>query len=185
MTGGDSGIGRAVALAFAQRRRRRRDRLPRRARRRRRETKRAGRERRAAVPAAAGDIGDESVLPHAVERVGRGSFGRLDILVNNAAEQHPQEDLEEITDGAARAHVPHQHLRVLLPDQSGAAAPEARAPRSSTRTSVTAYRGSAQLIDYSATKGAIVAFTRSLAHSLVEQRHPRQRRRARARSGRR
>ena len=52
-------------------------------------------------------------------------------------------------------------------------------------TSVTAYQGQPGLLDYSATKGAIVAFTRSLALKLADKRHPRQRRRARARSGRR
>ena len=74
----------------------------------------------------------------------------------------------KITRGAARAHVPHQHLRLFLHDAGGAAALEKGAAIVNT-SSVTAYRGSPQLLDYSATKGAIVAFTRSLAKALVEK----------------
>ena len=97
------------------------------------------------------------------------AFGRLDLLVNNAAEQHPQDRLEDISAAQlertfrtnifgmfhlTKAALPH------LPD--GAAIVNT--------TSVTAYRGSPHLIDYAATKGAIVAFTRSLAGNLKQRR---------------
>ena len=70
----------------------------------------------------AGDIGDEAFCRAAVDQTVR-DLGRLDILVNNAAEQHPQDSITDITRRATGAHVPHQHLRHVLHDQSGAAAP--------------------------------------------------------------
>jgi NAD(P)-dependent dehydrogenase (short-subunit alcohol dehydrogenase family) len=95
--------------------------------------------------------------------------GKLDLLVNNAAEQHPQERLEDIsteqleptfrTNVFAMFHVTKAALAHL---PNGAAIVNS--------TSVTAYRGSPHLIDYAATKGAIVAFTRSLAENLKERR---------------
>ena len=95
-------------------------------------------------------------------------FESVDILVNNAAEQHPQESLDRITDEQLertfRTNIfAYFYLtRAILPYlKKGAAI--------INTTSVTAYRGSPQLLDYSATKGAIVAFTRSLALSLAEK----------------
>src|SRR4029079_10328845 len=95
-------------------------------------------------------------------------FGRLDILVNNAGEQHPQDSVEKITaqqlERTFRTNIFSYFFMVkaALPHlQEGAAI--------INTTSVTAYRGSPELIDYSATKGAIVAFTRSLALSLAEK----------------
>ena len=69
-------------------------------------------------------------------------FGRLDILVNNAAEQHPQTRIEEITAAAAGAHLPHQRLRLFLHDEGGAAAHEGGRERSSTRRRSPPIRGS-------------------------------------------
>jgi NAD(P)-dependent dehydrogenase (short-subunit alcohol dehydrogenase family) len=114
-----------------------------------------------------GDIGHEPFCRRAVRRAIR-RFGRLDILVNNAAEQHPTRSLTDITAGQlrrtfqtnifsffylAKATIPH------LP-RGGAII---------NTTSVTAYRGSPSLVDYASTKGAIVGFTRSLAMQLVER----------------
>ena len=71
---------------------------------------------------------------------------------------------------AARAHLPHQHLRHVPPDQGGARRICRAGAAIINTASVTAYRGSPHLIDYAATKGAIVAFTRSLAGNLKERR---------------
>ncbi len=84
----------------------------------------------------------------------------------------------DITPRAARAHLPHQHLRLLLHDQGGAAAPARKAPRSSTPPRSPPIAAARSCSTTAATKGAIVAFTRSLAQQLAEQQHPRQRRRA-------
>lgn len=162
ITGGDSGIGRAVAVHFA----------------------REGadvavvyleedndaRETRRMVEAEgrrcvllAGDVGDRPWCHEVVERV-VSEFGRLDVLVNNAAEQHPTEDFFAIDEAqlvstfrsnifsyffmaqAALGHLQHQRGACVI-----------------QTASVTAYRGSPGLVDYSATKGAIVAMTRSLS----------------------
>jgi NAD(P)-dependent dehydrogenase (short-subunit alcohol dehydrogenase family) len=94
------------------------------------------------------------------------SFGRLDILVNNAAQQYPQQSIDAISDEQLektfRTNIFSMFytVRAALPHlKSGA--------RIINTTSVTAYRGSAHLLDYSATKGAIVAFTRSLSQQLA------------------
>jgi NAD(P)-dependent dehydrogenase (short-subunit alcohol dehydrogenase family) len=118
--------------------------------------------------ALAGDVGDEAFCREAVSKT-IDTLGRLDILVNNAAEQHPQETIEDIstaqlertfkTNIFAMFHLSKAALRHL---REGSAIVNS--------TSVTAYRGSAHLIDYAATKGAIVSFTRSLAGHLKERR---------------
>jgi NAD(P)-dependent dehydrogenase (short-subunit alcohol dehydrogenase family) len=166
VTGGDSGIGRAVAVLFAREGAdvvivyldEHEDA---------RETQRlVEREGRACLPVA-GDVGDPGFCAAAVEQtVSR--FARLDILVNNAAEQHPQKELEAIAE--------EQIERTFRTNVFGyfhmtkAALKHLKAGSAIINTaSVTAYRGSPELLDYSATKGAIVAFTRSLAKKLVEQ----------------
>ena len=95
-------------------------------------------------------------------------FGRLDILVNNAAEQHPKEDITEIS--------PEQLQRTFRTNIFGyfymtqAAVKHLKKGAAIVNTgSVTAVRGSSHLLDYSSTKGAIQAFTRSLAESLAEK----------------
>jgi NAD(P)-dependent dehydrogenase (short-subunit alcohol dehydrogenase family) len=166
ITGGDSGIGRAVAISFAK----------------------EGadvavvyldedsdaEETQALVEKhdvrcllLRGDVGKPAFCKQVIEKTVR-KFGRLDILVNNAGEQHPQDSIDKIT--------PEQLERTFRTNifsmfyLTSAALPHLE--RGSTvinTTSVTAYRGSPTLLDYAATKGAIVAFTRSLAGNLAER----------------
>ncbi len=166
VTGGDSGIGRAVAIGFAKEGAdvaiswldEREDAA---------ETARlieAEGQRALSIP---GDIGNADFAADLVRQV-VGEFGRIDILVNNAAEQHLCEDFADIDIGLVertfrtnilsmfwitKAALPH------IPD-GGAVI---------NTTSVTAYHGSPTQIDYASTKGAIVAFTRSLAVHLLER----------------
>jgi NAD(P)-dependent dehydrogenase (short-subunit alcohol dehydrogenase family) len=166
VTGGDSGIGRAVSVLFA------------------REgadiaiiyldenedaaiTKAAvEREGRRCITFA-GDVGDPEFCRRSAERT-LATLGRIDILVNNAAEQHPRGDLTHISPEQlqktfrtnifgyfymAQAVLPHLHAGAAIVNTG----------------SVTAVRGSSHLLDYSATKGAIQAFTRSLAQALAEK----------------
>lgn len=166
ITGGDSGIGRAVAVAYAKEGAdvlvcyldEHGDAN---------ETKRLVEAEGRRCELIAGDIGDESHCNEIIKRA-LTLNGRIDILVNNAAEQHVAKSMEEIdTEQLVRTFRTNFFgmfllTRAALPHlQSGAAIVNT--------TSVTAYRGSPGLIDYSATKGAIVAFTRSLAKSLAER----------------
>lgn len=95
-------------------------------------------------------------------------FGRLDILVNNAAEQHPQNDIESIDDvqleRTFRTNVFGYvyMIKAALPHLGPGAAIV-------NTTSVTAYKGSEQLIDYASTKGAIVSLTRSLSQAIADR----------------
>jgi NAD(P)-dependent dehydrogenase (short-subunit alcohol dehydrogenase family) len=166
VTAGDSAIGRAVAIAFA----------------------REGadvafihldqhgeaKKTASAVEAAGGkclkisaDVGDESLCRDAVDEV-ISSFGKLDILVNNGAEQHSHAKLEDLTEA--------QLLRTFQCNVfsmfylTKAALPSLRkGARVINTTSVAAYRGNSDLLDYAATKGAIVAFTRSLSLALANR----------------
>jgi NAD(P)-dependent dehydrogenase (short-subunit alcohol dehydrogenase family) len=167
ITGGDSGIGRAVAVLFA----------------------REGADvaivylpveeadaqvTKAAVEAEGrrallipGDVQQSGFCEEAVERT-LGAFGRLDIVVNNAAYQQHQESIEDITDEQldrtfrtniygyfflVRAALPHLPPGSVIINTG----------------SITGLEGSKQLLDYSATKGAIHAFTKSLAQNLVDR----------------
>ena len=164
ISGGDSGIGRAVAVLFAREGAdvailyldEHEDA---------KETARAVEGEGRRCLALAGDVGDEGFCRDAV-RQAVARFGRLDVLVNNAAEQHEREDLAGISreqlERTFRTNIfgyffltkaALEHL------QEGAAIVNT--------TSVTAYKGSEQLVDYASTKGAIVAFTRSLSQQLV------------------
>jgi NAD(P)-dependent dehydrogenase (short-subunit alcohol dehydrogenase family) len=114
-----------------------------------------------------GDVAEESFCESAV-RLALEAFGHIDVVVNNAAVQFPQEKLDEITseqlDRTFRVNVYAQFFLTQ------AVLPHLRAGAVVINTSsVTAYRGSPHLIDYAATKGAIVAFTRSLAKNLAER----------------
>ena len=117
--------------------------------------------------AIAGDVGSEAFCKRAIARVMK-EFSRLDIVVNNAGEQHPQDRIEKIT-----ARQLERTFRTNIFSffyLTKAALPYLKKGGTIINTtSVTAYRGSASLIDYSSTKGAIVSFTRSLAHSLVQR----------------
>lgn len=166
ITGGDSGIGRAAAVLFA----------------------REGadvaivyldehddaeetrgmveREGRRCI-AIAGDVGDESFCRDVVERTVR-ELGRLDILVNNAAAQFPQESIEAITEEQLVRTFRTNILAHFFMTKAALKHLKEGSAIINT-TSVTAYRGSGHLIDYASTKGAIVAFTRSLAESLAEK----------------
>jgi NAD(P)-dependent dehydrogenase (short-subunit alcohol dehydrogenase family) len=123
-------------------------------------------EGRAAL-AIAGDIGAKSFCESAVEEVIR-TFGRLDVLVNNAAEQHQRENLDEISEVQLTRTFRTNVFGVFFLTQAAMKHLERGATIVNT-TSVTAYKGSPALIDYSATRGAIVAFTRSLAGQLAEK----------------
>lgn len=164
ITGGDSGIGRAVALLFAREGadivllylNEHKDAQ---------ESKRLVEAEGRRCLVLAGDVGDERFCRESVERTVR-DFGRLDVLVNNAAEQHPQETIEKITaDQLERTFRTNIFSYFYM---TKAALPHLRAGAAIINTtSVTAYKGSPQLLDYSSTKGAIVSFTRSLSLSLA------------------
>lgn len=166
VTGGDSGIGRAVAVLFAKEGadvaivylNEHED-----AQKTKTEVEAEGRQ----CLLLPGDVGREAFAAEAVEKT-VDAFGKLDVLVNNAAEQHPQSSIEDITE--------QQLERTFRTNIFGyfftvkAALPHLKEGAAIVNTaSVTAYKGSPQLLDYSATKGAIVAFTRSLSQTLVEK----------------
>ncbi|MHB8897529.1 MAG: SDR family oxidoreductase [Thermoguttaceae bacterium] len=122
-----------------------------------------------AVRPAQSHIGDADFCNRAVKDTVR-TLGRLDILVNNAAEQHPQEEIAAIDESQLLATFRTNVFAMFYMTQ--AALPHLKKHEGSTvinTTSVTAYRGSPVLLDYSATKGAIVAFTRSLSQKLVKE----------------
>jgi NAD(P)-dependent dehydrogenase (short-subunit alcohol dehydrogenase family) len=166
ITGGDSGIGRSVAVHFAkegadvaiaylneegdaQ------------------ETKRLVEAEGRRVELIAGDVGDEAFCRQAVQTTVQ-SLGGLDILVNNAAEQHPQESIEKITTQQLERTFKTNIFAMF--HLVKAAMPHLKEGSTIVNTaSVTAYKGAPELLDYSATKGAIVAFTRSLSQALAEK----------------
>ncbi|MCQ6274349.1 SDR family oxidoreductase [Bacillus sp. V3B] len=115
----------------------------------------------------AGDIGDNSFCQEVIKQTIH-HFGKIDILVNNAAEQHPQNSLLDIsTEQLEKTFKTNIFSYFYL---TKAALPYLQKGSSIINTaSITAYEGHEQLIDYSATKGAIVSFTRSLAKSLAPQ----------------
>src|SRR5204863_3444745 len=92
----------------------------------------------------------------------------LDILVNNAAEQHPQDSIEDISADQLEKTFRTNIFSMFYLTKAALSHLKAGSTIINT-TSITAYKGSPQLLDYSSTKGAIVAFTRSLSQSLVEK----------------
>jgi len=113
-----------------------------------------------------GDLGDPEFVRKAVQKV-VDTFGRIDLLVNNAGEQHPDEDIRDITDQQLRRTFQTNIFSMFYLVQ--AARPHLKKGAAIINcTSVTMYEGSKKLLDYSATKGAITAFTRSLSANLVK-----------------
>ena len=167
ITGGDSGIGRAVALLFAEQGAdvaisylsEHKDAE---------EVKRLVEEEfgRSCL-LIAGDIRKERQCEKIVKATVK-AFGKIDILVNNAATQTEKKSITDITDAQLLATFEtnifsmFRITRFALPYMK-------KGSSIINTTSVTAYRGSPSLIDYSSTKGAIVTFTRSLAHSLIDK----------------
>lgn len=166
ITGGDSGIGAAAAIAFAKegadvaivylREQQDADHV-------RQLVAQQGRR----CECFAGDVGDEAFCRQAVNDT-VAKFGRLDIVVNNAAEQHSASTIEDISseqfERTFRTNIfAYFYLtKAAMPHlKEGAAI--------INTTSVTAYRGSSHLLDYSSTKGAIVTFTRSLSQQLAQR----------------
>jgi NAD(P)-dependent dehydrogenase (short-subunit alcohol dehydrogenase family) len=112
-------------------------------------------------------VGEAEWCRQAVEHSVR-EFGRLDILVNNAAEQHPQDSIEKITPAQLERTFRTNIFSYFYMTQEALPYLGEGAAIVNT-TSVTAYKGSAHLLDYSSTKGAIVSFTRSLSQALAER----------------
>lgn len=115
----------------------------------------------------AGDVGDEQFCRDVIARTMK-EFGRLDVLINNAAEQHEQKDPANIS-GEQLRRTFATNLFSMFYCITAALPHLKQGARIVNTTSVTAYKGSPALIDYASTKGAIVALTRSLALSLVER----------------
>lgn len=166
ITGGDSGIGRAVAVGFAK------------------EgadvvivyleedddanlTREFVKNEGKKCLLIKGDIGDEEFCNEIIRKTVN-QFGKLDILVNNASEQHVQEDLTEIPAEQLERTFRSNIFSMFYLTKAALKHMEEGASIINT-TSVTAYKGKAELIDYASTKGAIVAFTRSLSQSLAER----------------
>ncbi|WP_025039483.1 SDR family oxidoreductase [Nitrosospira briensis] len=166
ITGGDSGIGRAVAVAFAKEGadiaiaylNEHGD-----ANDTKKEIEQCGRK----CLLIAGDVGKEQFCAEVVATA-ISVFGHIDILVNNAAEQHVRNSIMDI--GNAQLEKTFRTNIFSMFHMVKAALPHLKkGARIINTTSVTAYKGSPHLLDYSATKGAIVAFTRSLSLQLIEQ----------------
>jgi len=167
ITGGDSGIGRAVAVLFAREgadiaftflKEEKQDAD---------ETKRAVEEEGRQAYAIAGDVRDAKTCKKLVDQTVE-KFGKLDILVNNAAFQQHQETLEDVSEEQwDRTFKTNIYAYFYM---TKAALPHLEEGSAIVNTgSITGLEGSKELLDYSATKGAIHAFTKSLAQSLVER----------------
>ncbi|TLV02672.1 SDR family oxidoreductase [Dyadobacter luticola] len=166
ITGGDSGIGRSVAIHFA------------------REgadvaivyleenedadkTKSLVEAEGKACLLIPGDIRDENFCKDAVKQT-LDQFGKINILVNNAAEQHPKDDVREISTQQLTDTFTTNIFSFFQFTQAVLSQMEEGDSIINT-TSITAYHGSPSLLDYSSTKGAIVAYTRSLADNLADK----------------
>jgi NAD(P)-dependent dehydrogenase (short-subunit alcohol dehydrogenase family) len=166
ITGGDSGIGRAVAIAFAKEGadisvvylEERKDAN---------ETKRLVEKHRSKCLLIEGDVGQEEFCRKAVDQTMK-DFGRLDVVVNNAAEQHPQDSIEKITEKQLEQTFRTNIFSFFFMTKAAMKHLKKGAAIINT-TSVTAYKGSAHLLDYSSTKGAITSFTRSLSQALADK----------------
>jgi NAD(P)-dependent dehydrogenase (short-subunit alcohol dehydrogenase family) len=166
VTGGDSGIGRAVSVLFA------------------REgadvaivyleedkdaedTKELVEAEGTACLLIKGDVGSAKFCADAVKRTVK-ELGRLDVLVNNAAEQHEDKDVEDISEEQLDRTFRTNLYGYFFMTQ--AALPHLKDGSTIVNTaSITAYRGRPTLVDYASTKGAVVTFTRSLANQLADK----------------
>jgi NAD(P)-dependent dehydrogenase (short-subunit alcohol dehydrogenase family) len=166
ITGGDSGIGKAVALLFAKEGAdiaivylsEHKDAE---------ETKQGIEAHGRKAVLIPGDVSSEQFCQDAVKKVSA-EFGKIDILVNNAAYQKTQEKIEDITEEQLDKTF-RTNIYAMFFLTKAALKYMGKGSTIINTTSVTAYRGSPGLLDYSSTKGAIVSFTRSLALNLVER----------------
>lgn len=166
ITGGDSGIGRAVAVLFAREGAKiaiaylseHQDAE---------ETKAMVEEHGSECLIIPGDLSKEKNCQGAVSKTIR-KFGRIDILVNNAAVHYEEESLEDITTENLLKTFSTNFFSYFWTTKAALLHMEEGSCIINT-SSVTAYRGSGSLIDYASTKGAIVSFTRSLAANLVKR----------------
>jgi len=166
ITGGDSGIGRAVSLHFAKEGanvaiiylNEHDDAM---------DTKRLVEQEGQECLLIDGDIGNSQFCEAAATEV-LDKFKQIDILVNNAAEQHPQENFMDISNEQFDQTFKTNIFGTFY--MTKAVLPNLKEGSSIINTSsITAYKGSKDLIDYSATKGALTSFTRSLSLSLIDQ----------------
>lgn len=166
ITGGDSGIGKATAILFAK------------------EgakiaiiyhssdedadkTKKRIEEIGSECLLIKGDIGDKNFCYEAVGKI-INKFNKIDILINNAGEQHPQESIEDIDETQLISTFKTNIFSIFYLTQ--AAMPYlAKGSSILNNASVTAYKGNKTLLDYSSTKGAIVSFTRSLSLNIADK----------------
>ncbi|MFN2746686.1 SDR family oxidoreductase [Bacillus sp. z60-18] len=164
ITGGDSGIGRAVAVAYAKEGadisivylNEHEDAQ---------ETKALVEKEGAKCLLLPGDAGDEAFCIDAVEQTVK-KLGRLDILVNNAAEQHPKDGIKDISSEQLERTFKTNFFSYFYFTKKAIDYLEPGSVIINT-TSINPYRGNPELIDYTATKGAINAFTRSMSQALV------------------
>jgi NAD(P)-dependent dehydrogenase (short-subunit alcohol dehydrogenase family) len=113
----------------------------------------------------AGDLGEPEQCKKVVEETVK-KWGRLDVLVNNAGEQHPDKDIRDITPEQLQRTFETNIFSMFYLTQ--AARPHLKNGAAIVNcTSITSYQGSKELLDYSSTKGAITAFTRSLSENLI------------------
>ncbi|MEX1136133.1 MAG: SDR family oxidoreductase [Balneolales bacterium] len=166
ITGGDSGIGRAIAIAFAKEgadvaisylnEHEDAD-----------ETRERVRENKRSCHLFPGDIGQEPMCRELVEKTVK-EFGKIDILINNAAEHYFKTSIEEISEEQLEETFRTNVFSYFF--LTKAALPHMKEGGSIINTtSVTAYEGNPVLLDYSATKGAVLSFTRALSQSLVKK----------------
>ena len=113
----------------------------------------------------AGDVGDKDFCTQAVERT-VAELGGLDVLVNNAGEQHPDKEITDITEAQLKRTFQTNIFAMFYMVQA-ARKHLSEGSAIVNCTSVTMYKGPKELLDYSATKGAITAFTRSLSENLI------------------
>jgi NAD(P)-dependent dehydrogenase (short-subunit alcohol dehydrogenase family) len=167
ITGGDSGIGRAVAVLYAREGadvavvylpEEQQDAE---------ETQRAVEQEGRRCLLIAGDVTDPEFCRDAVEQTVE-EFGKLDVLVNNAAFQQHQESIEELSEEQFE-HTFQTNIFGYFRMAKAALAHMKPGAAIVNTGSVTGLQGSAKLLDYSSTKGAIHAFTKSLAQNLVEK----------------